>query len=359
MCQLKYYGSSIGEVLGWDGLRFNEARKALFKELVKSRMKTLMTGELEADDIHVFVKQEPHKIKKLREEKYRLISAVSMVDTMVDRVVFGDLADEVLTSVGKTPVMVGWTPVRGGFRLLRDKIKGRAMCIDKSSWDWTVPGWMVDDWESVIFGLVNEYPKYWPTLVRMRFRALFEAPWFGFEDGTRVQQQIRGIMKSGCFLTIVLNSLGQLLVHYLASARMGLEGEAFEPLCMGDDTVQELIPQYELYVEEIERLGFIVKECKITTKHLEFAGFVLEKDRAWPCYWEKHIYNMQHSSDLVLEDMLFAYMLLYPYNEAMNIFVRRHLMKWFPKRVLPVGITKAFMQGDLALHIKMPGITVL
>lgn len=73
---------------------------------VTERIQSLLSGEMEADDIKVFVKQEPHSWEKISEGRFRLISAVSMVDTMVDRIVFGDLVDRVLATAGETPVMI-------------------------------------------------------------------------------------------------------------------------------------------------------------------------------------------------------------------------------------------------------------
>lgn len=63
------------------------------------------------------------------------------------------------------------------------------VCVDKSAWDWTVQGWVVDAWKIALKRL---------CVAPERFVALFESAVFRFHDGTRVQQDGKGIMKSGC-----------------------------------------------------------------------------------------------------------------------------------------------------------------
>lgn len=59
------------------------------------------------DPIRMFIKQEPHKEAKLRVGRYRLISAVSFVDTMADRVMLRWLQNKAVANVGKTSCAVG------------------------------------------------------------------------------------------------------------------------------------------------------------------------------------------------------------------------------------------------------------
>lgn len=342
-CDLSRYGTTIGEILKYDGLGYDQDRLDMFKYLVTARIQTLLEGSDEADDIRLFVKQEPHSQSKLREGRYRLISAVSLVDTMVDRMLFGDLMDAVLASAGKTPTMIGWVPVLGGYRLLRRKMPGRVMCIDKSSWDWTVPHWMTRIWLDIILGLCNDAPSFWEPLVRKRFRMLFEQAIFQFPDGIRVRQEVGGIMKSGCYLTILLNSLGQSVLHYMVYGYMGRDMLSDEPYCMGDDTVQPAILGVDQYLARIGELGFLVKEVK-EQNWIEFAGFMID-ETTWPVYWRKHIYRLQHADDDVLEDTLFTYMLLYSAQPAMFDYLRALMLKVNPKRALGRSILKGFIAG--------------
>lgn len=332
-CCLTTLGTTNGEILGWDGIQFDPAKVSLVKDCVRLRYSRLLAGEQDFDDIKVFVKQEAHKLSKIVEGRFRLISAVSLIDTFVDRILFGWMGRAMLNSVGRTPCLVGWSPVRGGWRMLSDKYRGRpTVCLDKEAWDWTVPEWMVDYWMQVIFQLAHRAPDWWREMVKLRFRALFRDAVFQFEDGTRVWQEVWGIMKSGCYLTILLNSLGQSGLHYVAADRCGDDPAENEPDVIGDDTAQKKIRNLLLYVAKLEELGVIVKGAKVKN-HVEFAGFAWDGKVCWPAYWQKHLYNMAHSPNL--RELLQCYQYLYVHEPVMYEFICRVGLELDPSCVLP------------------------
>lgn len=320
-CALSVYGSTNGEILRWDGISFDPDRVAILREMVFSRLQRMLDGEEVFDNIKVFVKQEAHKRKKIDEGRFRLISAVSLIDTIVDRVLFGWLGRKVLNTVGRTPCLVGWSPVRGGWRQLSDKFRGKAVhCLDKEAWDWTVPAWLVDMWLDVILQLAVDAPAWWVSLVKLRFKILFESSVFQFDDGTCVWQGVKGIMKSGCYLTIILNSLGQSLLHYVAMIRCGNSPSHCEPLVIGDDTVQCKVDDLASYVQHLEDLGVRVKGAKVQ-HYVEFAGFAYDGKVCFPAYWQKHLFNMSVSR--VLPELLRSYQFLYVHEPVMYEFICR------------------------------------
>lgn len=332
-CILSVYGTTNGEILKWDGFAYDPERVRMFKEVVYYRFQQLLNGENVADDIKVFVKQEPHKLKKLAEGRVRLISAVSLIDSTVDRILFGWLGRAVLNSVGYTPCLVGWSPVRGGWIPFQDRFRGKPTnCLDKEAWDWTVTDWLVDVWLEVVLELGLGHAPWWADMVRLRFKILFEDCVFRFEDGTRVRQGTKGIMKSGCFLTIILNSLGQSILHYAAMQRMGHALNYREPLVLGDDTVQEAVPELELYVQHLEQLGARVKGAKVM-HFVEFAGFAYDGQFCYPAYWQKHLFNMAHSDNL--REMLPNYQYLYVHEPVMYEFICRVAREVCPDAILP------------------------
>lgn len=327
------YGTTNGEILGWDGLHFNQERVSLVKEIVGLRFSRLLAGETVFDDIKVFVKQEAHKLKKLQEGRFRLISAVSLVDTFIDRILFGWIGRAMLNSIGHTPCLVGWSPVRGGWRMLSDRYRNRPVhCLDKEAWDWTVPAWLVDMWLDVILQLGMGAPQWWVDMVKRRFRILFEDAIFQFDDGTRVWQEVKGIQKSGCYLTIILNSLGQSLLHYIAAIRCGIPPDINEPDVIGDDTVQPAVRDLEKYVSNLEDLGVRVKGAKVQ-HFVEFAGFAYDGNTCWPAYWQKHLFNMAHSPNLA--EQLKSYQVLYVHEPVMYEFICRVAREVYPMSLLP------------------------
>jgi len=118
---MSYYGAEIGQALNYDEFEgFDPERVRILKQLTLHRL----GAPRDTDPILVFVKEEPNKVQKIEEGRCRIISAVGLVDTMADRVMLGWLQRATLQTVGRTPVMVGWSPYKGGYRFLGKKLHG-------------------------------------------------------------------------------------------------------------------------------------------------------------------------------------------------------------------------------------------
>lgn len=335
-CSLTAFGTTNGEILKWDGISCDPERLEFVYHTVRARFIGLLRGEDLSDNIKVFVKQEAHKCKKLEEGRYRLISAVSLIDNIIDRILFGWLGRAVLKNVLMTPCLVGWSPIRGGWRFMERRFRGKkTLCLDKSAWDWTVPGWLVDAWREVVVGLAHNHPYWWRLMVKKRFYLLFESPTFQFSDGTVVRQAVKGIMKSGCYLTIILNSLGQSILHYLVARRLSMDPFDNQPFVVGDDTVQEDFDSDE-YVRHFEEMGISVKQAK--NSYVEFAGFAFANGTCYPAYWQKHLFNMAHSP--VLPQLLESYQVLYSNEPVMYNFICRVMREFCPSSELPMRLAR-------------------
>lgn len=313
----------------WDGESFDAERVDFFRRSVFQRFIDLV-DEPVCDEIKIFVKREPHKIAKIEEERYRLISAVSMVDSMVDRILFGDLFRSVKRKPGVAGVMIGWSPIKNGSYFLTSQLKsGKYLSLDKSAWDWSVQEWLIVILRELLIDLHPDSPLWFRRMVRARFSLLFDNPIFRFSDGTLVRQQVPGIMKSGCYLTILLNSLGQLIVHTLAAARIG---RTPPPLfCLGDDTVQEDVDFRDELVSAIEAMGFKLKVD--VSNCVRFCGFEMSGLDYTPEYREKHRFLLEHLTldpDIACSTLL-SYQVLY-YNDARVLRVIRDLIR---KRKIP------------------------
>lgn len=324
-------GSDIGTALGWDPMlrSYNPSRVAMFKAAVRDRL----ANPEQADPILVFVKPEPHKRAKLEQGRLRLISAVSVVDTMTDRVMFGWLQRVVLKTVGMTPVMVGWSPYRGGYLDLTARYHGLdALCIDKSSWDWTVKGWLLIMSLDVIRRMAVDAPAWWHDWLDRRWTMLFRDAVYGFKTGERIKQPGWGVMKSGCYLTIVLNSLCQTILHAIVSRKMNMDPEWTLFRCMGDDTIQKPVADLETYVEKLRELGAIVKDhCQ--GPMIEFCGHNMVGLYLRPVYTSKHIFKLMFADPAVLPQMLLAYHLVYAMDQPIWEWMRLELGKLAPSMV--------------------------
>lgn len=316
---MQHLGSTNGQALKWDGIECDPERLNFFYNLVKKRYTALSQGIAQSDPIKVFVKQEPHKNSKILEGRFRLISAVSVVDSMVDRILFQELMRECVASATQTPCMVGWTPMNGGYKILPRVFSGKSvMCLDKTAWDWTVGPWLITLWKRTIKRLAFGASEEWNRIVDLRFKCLFETAVFQFQDGTVVNQPVIGIMKSGCYLTILLNSLGQSLLHYVIMARLGLDTTLAQPYAVGDDTVQDVMPNelLEPYLREMRNLGIIPKDPQIR-KEIDFAGHIMTSSYSVPAYLKKHLYNLYHLDETYAVETLQSYQLEYAFDDQM------------------------------------------
>lgn len=281
-----------------------------------------MRDEDYADPLNVFVKIEPHKLKKDQDGAYRLISGVSLVDTMVDRILFGDLAERVLETSTQTPSYIGWSPIRGGWRNIARKFAGRqVVCLDKSSWDWTVVEWMVEAFTRFILGTAVNPPHWWKTLVEKRIRLLYRDAVFRFQDGTELKQAEWGIQKSGSFLTIIFNTVLQYILHALA------DPHALDVLMalLGDDSVQTKPEDLPSYIKRLEALGPIVKSSKV--QHwVEFAGFAFTGLTCVPAYWKKHLFSLRYAENPV--ETLQSYQLIYAHDPVMFGYLTNELVRF-------------------------------
>lgn len=322
------FGADVGTALGYDTItqEYDPVRVEFLRQMVLQRL----DRPKDADPILVFIKPEPHPIAKIREGRLRIISAVGLVDTMVDRICLGWLQRAVLASVGKTPALIGWSPYKGGSRLLTMRYGGRpAMSLDRSSWDWTVQGWLLELMKLMIAQLAVGAPRWWREWLELRWEVLFRDPIFGFRDGARVQQPGWGVMKSGCYLTIVLNSVAQVAMHLLACRRLGWDDDLDEFFCMGDDTIQREVCDLAKYTEQLSSMGAILKEPYISSKY-EFCGHVMQGISLVPHYKAKHVFKILTAPKEMIPEMLQAYQWCYADDPQMWAWLSQMLRELAP-----------------------------
>nr|QXV86534.1 RNA-dependent RNA polymerase [Luteoviridae sp.] len=310
-------------------------RLAMVKEMTRARFLSAIEGRLVADPLKVFIKREPHKLSKLTEGRYRLISAVSLVDALVDRILLGELCRNILkpTNIMRTPCAIGWAPNKGGWRYISLTYEN-GLSIDRKAWDWTVAEWLVRIWERFLIEMHPNAPRWWLLGLSTRFTALFYSAQFSFPDGMIVQQAAPGIMKSGCLMTLILNSVGQTALHFLASIRSGLDPNLNIPLSMGDDTLQHPFAEMEEYASRLAELA-VVKEAEHTEGYSEFIGFLFDKKGFFPAYWKKHLFNLRHLDPRVSHDVLVQYQYLWYRHPSMLRHIRDICWKSDPTAIVP------------------------
>lgn len=221
----------------------------------------LLEGEF-CDPIYVFIKDEPHKQEKLEKERYRIISCVSILDTLVERVLY--------TLQNKTEIdLCDYIPYKPGMGLHDDGMKSlfewfrsrqaeyRLASTDVSAWDWSVAGWMLEDDAHYRVQVVGGEDSGWAKLVFAQHYCVANKV-FVLPSGEMFAQTESGVLPSGCFNTSSTNSH---MRHGLASnVQIGLgefhEWSRAEGAQMGDDAQERFVDGMG---DEYVRLGFTVK----------------------------------------------------------------------------------------------------
>lgn len=185
-----------------------------------------------ADPIKVFIKDEPHKPAKIKEGRMRLISSMSIVDQLVERVLFSGMNNEEIRRWSSIPCKPGMSLSDVGLAKIKRYIGKwkRIVSIDVSAWDWAFSG---RDYASDFLyrSLATQADEFAMSLMAKRLRVLSLGT-FVFESGRVVSQEIPGLMKSGSYLTSSTNSHVAVMLAYKAGAE--------NVMAMGDDVVAEL-----------------------------------------------------------------------------------------------------------------------
>lgn len=311
-CILRQLGTTNREVFQYDPetQTISQERFLLVYGTLVERINSLFDSVI-SDPIYTFIKPEPHKLTKIQEGRYRIISGVSLIDNLVDRILFQKLVEKIMENLGRHPIAVGWNPIVGSQTFYA--VMGhhdQYLSLDKSHWDWSVHPWLIEAVKKVLKGLVPLAPSWWSFLVDQRFEALFGCPTWEFQDGSSIIQRQPGIMKSGCYMTIWINSIAQLLIHNYVSSLLFIPKTPIWVL--GDDTIQVLDADLiSPYLQQLRVLGFSVR-FELTTIP-EFCGFHIHRYYHVPSYIDKHSFLLRHLSrdPEIAESTLRSYQLLY------------------------------------------------
>lgn len=238
-----------------------------------------------------------------------MIFCLSMVDQVVDRILFGPWVDTELNNVGLATSKSGWSPIPGGFRALRRLFPRRhTFAVDKAAWDWTCPEWVARLYllSKLSGGRTYNYRYILAASSRMvevvGDRCVIRTP-----AGYRLRQLEFGIMKSGWLLTLSLNSAAQLYQHVVAAFRVG----DYSPYlwAMGDDTIIRLDDEFDLdeYAAELSTTGCLLK---FIHNSREFMGFDFNDDKlVVPLYQDKHKFILDYLSPDLEQETLLSYWL--------------------------------------------------
>lgn len=279
-------------------------RVRIFYDIVMDKIKNR-----QADEIRIFIKPEPLKRKKIQQKRFRLISSVSVLDQLIDLMLFDEMNQAMIGHWPDIPAKPGWSPLSYGW----SHIPRGWLTSDKTGWDWTVQSWLIELCLWLRIHLCRNINTLWRDLAKWRYHSLFSDARFVLSMGVILKQLFQGVMKSGCVNTISDNSIMQVFLHARVCLELGLP--ITDTYVMGDDVLQdkgtwtdEQINLYQSHLRKYCRL-------KVMQRKSEFAGFEFKGTVVEPSYSAKHAFQVLHAAEAVSEDIARSYALLYHRSE--------------------------------------------
>jgi hypothetical protein len=252
------------------------------------------------DPVRVFVKQEPHTSTKLKQERYRLIMSVSVVDQIIDRLLFSSQNSKEIDNWATLSAKPGMGLTDAHVETLAAHVtklsKGKKIAeTDMSAWDWTVPDWLMDmdmyrrlmlaENANMLFDvdrlekfldkenfedmqvpemaavLLSQVTLDLKSMIVNRYACLKHKV-FSLSDGTLIQQRIPGIQVTGSLNTSSTNSAMRIMLAYTVGVPW--------IIAMGDDAVEGQCQDNAGVKKRYEAYGF---KCKMYHERTLAEGF--------------------------------------------------------------------------------------
>jgi hypothetical protein len=237
------------------------------------------------DPVKVFVKDEPHKLKKLEEGRVRLIMSVSIIDKVIEMLLSQHLHKREIMMWETIPSKPGIGFTEDNNQSVYSDVMSRPNMAfaDISGWDWSCKMWLLQECcQGKIRSCRNVLPV-WQTLVELEpvieGRSIYQ-----FSDGTLVEPLYEGIVNSGKYKTSRDNSWMRVFLSFLVGAE--------DCIAAGDDTVETYVDQapsiYKLY-------GWNLKDYRKITSGFEFCSRWYQDGKSFPLNLDKALMNLLHS----------------------------------------------------------------
>lgn len=242
------------------------------------------------DPVRLFVKNEPHKVEKAVEGRWRLISSVSVVDELVERLLFSAQNDLEILSWVRCPSKPGMgltldEQTRALYASIEDRLDS-AMENDVSGWDFSVRSFLLEMEAEARIQLASAAPdSSFARIVRNRIYCLSRSV-FALSDGTLVMQTVPGMVKSGSYITSSSNSRMRYMLARLIGARWAMT--------MGDDCVEDYV---EGARERYAHFGFRLKSLtRCVNRTFEFCSHKFDGKVAVPLNHVKGAFRLLSSA---------------------------------------------------------------
>lgn len=291
-----------------DNKRLFERHRALVVEAVVERMGTLSERDYRnlrpadlvrrgvCDPVKIFIKNEPHSLRKIAAKQYRLISSVSVIDQVCERLLYGPQNEAEIALWRECPSKPGIGLDDKGLADVWKYIKPRlheAAETDIRHWDWSVQWWELE-WEVQARYVLAQGRD--PLYLRMMLNRVWaEANCvFCLSDGRMFSQMRPGKRCSGSYNT----SSGNSRMRWALARLIGCEWA----ITMGDDCVEQFVEGAQAEYLRRGHPSKMYKRCE--TDSFEFCSMQYVEGKAFPLNWGKMFYRLMNKSRLTELDFV-------------------------------------------------------
>ena len=243
------------------------------------------------DPVRLFVKNEPHNQLKIKQGRMRLISSVSLVDQLVERILISQQNKAEIDQWNLIPSKPGMGLDDSGLEKIWEYVQpwsGKRFEADISGWDFGLQAWEMlweADVRAELAGMVGTlYHKALRSRVWCEANSLFM-----LSNGVLLAQTVAGKRCSGSYNTSAGNSRCRVMLGYLVGAP--------QIMAMGDDSVEVGV---EGAVDKYEKMGHIVKTFAESVGGFEFCSTRISlrdgKVVGEPVNWSRTFYRLLHAT---------------------------------------------------------------
>lgn len=259
----------------------NERMQLLLSEDHRSLSPEELVARGVVDPVRLFIKNEPHPPRKFKSGKMRLISSVSLIDQLIERLLCGEQNACEIANWHRIPSKPGMgLDSKENRDLVRAAVREDAAEADVSGWDWSVQGWELA-WEAEARIQLSSLPPPLALAMRNRFHCVANTV-FVEPGGFMFAQVVPGIQLSGCYNTSSSNSRMRVMAAHLIGAKWCF--------AMGDDCVEQYVPDA---AQKYAALGHVVRMYrKAHPTAFEFCSHKFFVDRSYPVTAGKSLFRI-------------------------------------------------------------------
>lgn len=295
------------------------------------------------DPVRLFVKQEPHSQDKILAGRFRLICSVSLIDQVVERVLFGPQNRIEIASWTSCPSKPGMGLDDIGIekitREVRRQLGADIAQTDISGWDWSVQSWEQDAEAEMRIRLSNLDPKsLYASAIRARM-IVSGLSVFVLSSGKLFSQLRRGVMKSGQYITSSSNSRIRILASKIVRSLWAI--------AMGDDCLEKITVHPNIAKQRYADIGHTVKEFKtFDGETFAFCSTLFRNGKGEPQNWHRSLYRLLSHSPITKE---FEMQFCYEMRHSPHLLLCRQLLDRLRRK------GGNYIEGDGSSHISGSG----